>query len=89
MNMKLEKVYTLSVEQIAEQLKSDIARGLTSSEAAERLARDGYNEFRKTKHTSLLVKFLAQFKSFMIIVLLIAAVISGITGYMEGEGITR
>jgi len=30
----------------------------------------------------------AQFKSFMIIVLLIAAAISGVTGYMNGEGIT-
>ncbi|MDR3047067.1 MAG: cation-translocating P-type ATPase, partial [Bacteroidales bacterium] len=37
---------------------------------------------------SLLVKFLAQFKSFMIIVLLVAAVVSGIVGYLNGNGFT-
>ena len=63
--MKLENVYNLSVDELTEQLSTDAVRGLSASEAAERLARDGYNEFRKTKHTSLLVKFLAQFKSFM------------------------
>jgi len=54
----------------------------------ERLREYGYNEFKKREHTTLWQKFVAQFKSFMIIVLLIAAAISGVTGYMNGEGIT-
>ena len=87
-DMKLENVYNLSAEQLAEQLSTNLAQGLSASEAAERLARDGYNEFRKTKHTSLLVKFLTQFKSFMILVLIAAAVISGVVGVMNGEGFT-
>jgi Ca2+-transporting ATPase len=86
--MNLEKVYNNTIEQIAEQLSTDLAQGLSTEEAAARLARDGYNEFRKTKHTTLLVKFLAQFKSFMILVLIAAAVISGVVGVMEGEGFT-
>lgn len=86
--MKPENVYNLSVEQLTAQLKSDLERGLSASEAAARLARDGYNEFSKTKHTSLLVKFLAQFKSFMILVLIAAAVVSGVVGVMNGEGFT-
>ncbi len=86
--MKLEKVYNLYVDELTEQLSTDAASGLSASEAAERLARDGYNEFRKTKHTSLLVKFLTQFKSFMILVLIAAAVISGVVGVMNGEGFT-
>ena len=55
---------------------------------AERLERNGFNEFKKKKHTSLFVKFLNQFKSFMIIVLIAAAAVSGIVGVMHGEGIT-
>ncbi|MBQ9137063.1 MAG: calcium-translocating P-type ATPase, PMCA-type [Alistipes sp.] len=80
--------YQQSVEQIVQLLKTDIKQGLSQSQAAERQKRDGYNEFAKKKHSSLWQKFISQFKSFMIIVLLIAAVISGITGYMNGEGIT-
>lgn len=63
-------------------------KGLSSKEAKERQEQMGMNEFEKKPHPSFLQKFLGQFKSFMIIVLLMAAVISGITGYMNGEGIT-
>lgn len=63
-------------------------RGLRDFEVEERHRRDGYNEFAKAEHTSIWMKFISQFKSFMIIVLLIAAVISGVTGYLNGEGIT-
>lgn len=62
--------------------------GLSKEEAQKRLEKDGYNEFKKKKHTSLIVKFLNQFKSFMILVLMAAAVISGIVGVMHGEGFT-
>ncbi len=80
--------YQQSVEQIVRRLKTNIEKGLTQEEVTERQVRDGYNEFAKKKHSSLWQKFIAQFKSFMIIVLLVAAVISGVTGYMNGEGIT-
>ncbi|MBQ8493953.1 MAG: calcium-translocating P-type ATPase, PMCA-type [Alistipes sp.] len=80
--------YQQSVEQIVRLLRTNIERGLTHDDVAERQRRDGYNEFAKKRHTSLWQKFIAQFKSFMIIVLLVAAAISGVTGYMNGEGIT-
>ena len=80
--------YNLSIETIAKDLSTNPEKGLSQAEAAKRLERDGYNEFNKTKHTSLLVKFLNQFKSFMIIVLIVAAAVSGVVGYLEGEGIT-
>ena len=67
---------------------TDPLRGLSTVDAESRRQEDGFNEFEKQKHTTLWQKFISQFKSFMIIVLLIAAVISGITGYMNGEGIT-
>lgn len=68
--------------------KTDLNKGLTDDVVREKLKREGFNEFAKKKHTTLWQKFIAQFKSFMIIVLLVAAVISGITGYMNGEGVT-
>ncbi|MBQ7856762.1 MAG: calcium-translocating P-type ATPase, PMCA-type [Alistipes sp.] len=80
--------YQQSVEQIVRLLKTDIEKGLTQGDVSERLNRNGYNEFAKKRHTSLWHKFVSQFKSFMIIVLLVAAAISGVTGYMNGEGIT-
>ncbi len=80
--------YRLSAEESCTKLGVDPAKGLSSEEAAARLARDGANEFAKQEHTSLLVKFLSQFKSFMILVLVAAAVISGVVGYLGGEGMT-
>jgi Ca2+-transporting ATPase len=80
-----QKYYNLSVGEVERQLGTNVERGLTEAEVAKRLAEWGYNEFNKAKHTSLLVKFLSQFRSFMIIVLLVAAVVSGIIGYMHGD----
>ena len=85
---KNEKFYSRTPEETAEALKTSIKEGLTQEEAARRLREQGYNEFEKKKPRSLLSKFLAQFKSFMIIVLLAAAAISGVVGYVHGEGFT-
>lgn len=78
----------MTMKQEAYRLSMEDTGGLTSEEAQKRLEIDGYNEFKKARHTSLLVKFLNQFKSFMIIVLIVAAAISGIVGVMHGEGFT-
>ena len=80
--------YQQGIKQVMRQLGTDQTKGLSESEVKMRQERDGFNEFAKKKHTTLWQKFISQFKSFMIIVLLIAAAISGVTGYMNGEGIT-
>ena len=80
--------YNNSIEEVAQLLSTSLETGLTSDEVKKRLAKHGLNEFARKKSKSLLSKFLAQFKSFMIIVLLIAAAISGVVGYMNGEGFT-
>ena len=82
------KYYNNSVEEVIRMLGTSLETGLTSEEAQKRLTRHGFNEFAKKKGKSLFAKFLAQFQSFMIIVLLVAAVISGMVGYMNGEGFT-
>ncbi len=86
--MEKKNYYNLSYKAVKELLHTDTVQGLTEHEAQERLKEYGYNEFKKREHTTLWQKFVAQFKSFMIIVLLIAAAISGVTGYMNGEGMT-
>lgn len=54
--------------------------GLSTAQAQERLARDGHNALNQQRRTTLVQKFIAQFKDFMIIVLLVAALIAGLTG---------
>ena len=83
-----KKSHQLNVKETFKIFLTDPVKGLSSGEAGARQARDGFNEFEKTKHTTLWQKFISQFKSFMIIVLIFAAIISGVTGYMNGEGIT-
>ncbi len=79
--------YNLTPEETAERLRVNPADGLTEAEAGERRERHGHNEFAKEKPKSLFRKFLDQFKSVMILILLAAAVISGVVGVMQGEGI--
>lgn len=81
-------LYNLSAQEAEVYTKTNIDAGLSSEEAAKRLKEQGYNEFEKKKHRSLILKFFDQFKSFMILVLVAAAVVSGVTGYIEGEGFT-
>jgi len=54
--------------------------GLTKEEAETRLKKHGLNELEKKEHISPLKIFLAQFKSFLVIILLIAVVISLVLG---------
>lgn len=87
-NNKLAAYHSLSVAETLAELETNLDRGLGADEAQLRRQKFGYNEFVQTKPKSLAVKFIDQFKNFMIIVLLIAAVISGIVGYLHGEGFT-
>lgn len=80
--------YNCSVSELEKQLQTNLDNGLNNTEAKRRFEQNGANEFEKKKQKSLLAKFLEQFKSFMILVLLIAAVISGVVGYLHGEGFT-
>ena len=80
--------YNYSIEEVEKQCQTDLNQGLNYAEARRRFEQDGANEFAKKKQKSLLSKFFEQFKSFMIFVLLVAAIISGVVGYMNGEGFT-
>ncbi len=84
----MEKWYQNEVEEVKEELSTNLEKGLTSKQVEEKQETIGFNELKAKKKKSLLVKFLEQFKDFMIIVLIIAAIVSGIIGVLQGEGIT-
>ena len=80
--------YNKDVDEIKIFFDIDLEKGLSKERIDKQRAEYGFNELKAKKKKSLLIKFLEQFKDFMIIVLIIAAIVSGIVGTLEGEGIT-
>ena len=82
------KWFNKTIEDTEKTLSTDTKKGLTEEQVLASREKFGTNELEAQKKKSLFAKFLEQFKDFMIIILIIAAVISGVVGIMEGEGIT-
>ena len=80
--------FNKGISQVEKELETNIKTGLTEEQVKANYEKYGMNELKQKKKKSLFVKFLEQFKDFMIIVLIIAAVVSGAVGIAEGEGIT-
>ena len=76
------KYYLETAEAVFEEVKSS-EQGLTSEEAAKRLEANGKNKLAEAKKDSTLKKFFDQMKDPMIIILIVAAVISTVTGSPE------
>ena len=71
--------HRLSIKEALKQLGSSPG-GLSPAEAQTRLEQYGTNELIEKKKKTLFMMFLGQFTDFMILVLIVAAVISGIIG---------
>ncbi len=84
----MEKWYNKITSDVEEILDTNMRTGLTIEEVKKRQQKYGLNELKEEKKKSLFIRFLEQFKDFMIIVLIIAAIVSGIIGIAEGEGLT-
>lgn len=78
------KPYLQSVSEALRVLQTQMS-GLSSAEAASRLEKVGPNRLAEGKKTSLLMRFLGQLADPMIIVLIAAAAVSGVTAYYAGE----
>lgn len=78
------KEYLSSCEEVLAEQKSS-PEGLASDEAGLRLSKYGKNELEKGKKDSIVKRFLKELSDPMIIILIVAAVISGITAFYEGE----
>ncbi len=84
----MEKWYNKKIEEIEQKLETNKEKGITTEEVQKREEKYGLNELKAKKKKSLLQKFIEQFKDFSIIILIIAAVVSGVVGVAQGEGIT-
>jgi Ca2+-transporting ATPase len=71
--------HQLDPKMVLEKLQSS-DMGLVSEEARRRFEHYGPNELIEKKHKSLLMMFFDQFKDFMILVLIAAAVVAGVIG---------
>ncbi|NLP28945.1 MAG: ATPase, partial [Clostridia bacterium] len=81
------KEYLQTSKEVLQNLKSS-AEGISMDEAQKRLEQNGKNKLKEAKKDSLLVRFFNQLKDPMIIILLAAAGISGITAAYSGESFT-
>lgn len=77
--MKNTRWWTLSTDEVLQKLNST-SDGLSSTEAQKRLTEQGPNSIPAQKQKSLFRILLKQFSDFMIIILLIAAIVSGFIG---------
>ena len=78
------KFYLEEAEQVMKDLDAT-PEGLSSEEASKRLQKFGKNELDKPKGKSLVRRFLEQLSDPMIIILLVAAVVSGVTAAYANE----
>ena len=72
-------------EQVLAHLHVNKETGLSSREAQGRLLQAGENRLQEKPHTSLFIKFLEQWKDFMILTLIGAAVISTVVSFLNGD----
>ena len=86
--MDNQKWFTKSVQEVEQALETDIKNGLTSDKAEVKRSVHGLNEIVSKNKKSVWKMLLEQFTDFMIIILIIAAIISGVVGSMNGEGFT-
>ena len=78
--------HTKNIKEIEKELRTNIKTGLGDKDVLIRQDEFGKNKIEEGKKESLLVKFINQFKDFMIIILIIAAIISAVVSYLEGTG---
>ena len=79
--------YLKSIEETVEQVNSQTG-GLSAAEAEARLAANGKNKLKEAEKDSLFKRFMSQLTDPMIIILIVAALISGVTSFYSGEGFT-
>ncbi|WHM21225.1 calcium-translocating P-type ATPase, SERCA-type [Bacillus subtilis] len=82
------KFHEMGQTDLLEATNTSMKQGLTEKEVKKRLDKHGPNELQEGKKTSALLLFFAQFKDFMVLVLLAATLISGFLGeYVDAVAI--
>ncbi|MBM7692329.1 Ca2+-transporting ATPase [Peribacillus deserti] len=74
------KFREMDKEEVEAALHTSIEHGLSQEEVLVRQKKSGYNELQEGEKQSAILLFFAQFKDFMVLVLLAATLISGLLG---------
>ena len=78
--------HSMSYQEVCKNLDTDMKKGLSSAQVKNRLDKYGKNVLTQKKKQGIFIKFLYQFKDFMVLILLIASVISFVTAFVSGDG---
>ena len=80
------KDFLKPIEEIKKNINTNLEFGLTQTEVAERLKKNGLNEFAKEKKRSFFFRLLLQFKDLMVLILILASALSFVVGqFLEGS----
>ena len=82
----MDHYYNQTTTEVLKKFDVDHSTGLSQSEVDRRVEKYGFNKLESQKQKSLLKIFIEQFKSSMVVILFIAAIVSGVIGVMEDEG---
>ncbi len=77
--------HTLSTNEVEQKMNTNLKLGLTKEQVEQRKNKYGANQLEEQKKKPIWLKFLEQFKDFMIIILLIASVVSAVVSKVQGE----
>ena len=70
----------MNKQEMEKALQTNVNDGLNERVVEDRLNKQGFNELKAAEKQSAILLFFAQFKDFMVIVLLAATLVSGILG---------
>lgn len=80
--------YEMSAGELLQREKSG-EQGLTEKQADERRQKYGPNRLKEQEHPTMLMRFFAQLKDPMLLILLAAAGVSAVTNLLSGESLTE
>lgn len=78
------KFYNEDLDKVFAEVNSSV-EGISNEEAESRLAKNGKNKLDEGEKVSIITRFLQQLKDPMLIILMIAAAVSGVTALYSGE----
>ena len=86
--MEKNNWFNKEIKEVESKLETNIDKGLKIEQIKQRQEKYGLNQLQTAKKKTLVQRFIDQFKDFSIIILIIAAIVSGVVGVAQGEGIT-
>ena len=82
----MKNYYSKELKEVFLEINSNIL-GLTNKKAEEYLKKYGENKLEEPDKESILKKFIEQFKDFTVILLIIAAIVSGVIDTLHGDSL--